>query len=103
MGIFLITIITFILMGSSASSAQDAFILRSEGLQTLPTKYMSFSENLNENANINDLQNAPWISELATSQSYVDGYWVKIIIKNETNETAIGTERKKSLCQPDWG
>ncbi len=90
MGKFLITIITFILLGSSASSGQDAFILRSEGLQTLPTKYMSFSENLNENAKIYDLQSASWNSELATSQSYVDGYWVRFIIKNETNETAIG-------------
>ena len=90
MGKFLITIITFILMGSSVSSAQDAFILRSVGLQTLPTKYMSFSENLNENAKIYDLENASWISELATNQSYVDGYWVRFIIKNETNKTAIG-------------
>ena len=108
MGKFVITIITFILMGSSVSSAQDAFILRSVGLQTLPTKYMSFSENLNENAKIYDLENASWISKLATNQSYVDGYWVRFIIKNETNETAIGTiiigtESKKIFVSTELG
>ena len=107
MGKFLITVITFILMGSTVTSAQDAFILRSVGLQTLPTKYMSFSENLNENAKIYDLENASWISELATNQSYVDGYWVRFIIKNETNKTAIGrnhnwNREKKSSSQLNW-
>ena len=58
------------------------FVLEDEALQTLPHRFMTFAEGLDENATIINLENAKWNSLLQTPQSFVDGYWGRIFIRN---------------------
>ena len=75
---------------SSSNSTESVFILESDALQTIPRAFMLFSENLDEKASIVELQNEIWNKRLKTNQSFVDGYWVKVIIKNITKNASVG-------------
>ena len=68
---------------------------------------MTFAEGLDENATIINLENAKWNSLLQTPQSFVDGYWGRILIRNMTNFLC-GTQsqleqREENLCQVEKG
>lgn len=87
--IFLILIFIFTLSDSSLAT-DNVFIFDKKILKTIPPEKMFFTENLDANATVQDLNNAIWYSELKSNQSFVKGYWVKIVIKNSTNDSDVG-------------
>ncbi len=79
----------FLLTTTSGFSSEN-FILKEESLHTIPSKYLQFLEGYNEFVDIDDLENGNWQPKLKNAQSIYDGYWVKIVIKNELSIENIG-------------
>ena len=75
---------------SFGASAENVFILESEGLLTIPPENLEFLEGLDETTPFEKLQSAEWSPALVNNQSFVDGYWVKVKILNKRKTEAIG-------------
>ena len=75
---------------SVGASADNVFILESEGLLTIPPENLEFLEGLDETTPFEKLQSAEWSPALVNNQSFVDGYWVKVRILNKRKTEAIG-------------
>ena len=83
-------IIFVFLIFQKTISAQIVYNLKTEELQNIPYKYFKFLENSNENLSIKELENSKFENNLNSVQSYYDGFWVKLSILNETNQTDMG-------------
>ena len=82
--------LSILLTAGPAIADVKVFVLEDEALQTLPHRFMTFAEGLDENATIINLENAKWNSLLQTPQSFVDGYWGRILISNMTSTSSVG-------------
>ena len=76
----ILAILSMLFMAGPAVADVKVFVLEDEALQTLPHGFMTFAEGLDENASIINLENAKWNSLMRTPQSFVDGYWGRILI-----------------------
>ena len=47
-------------------------------------------EGVSHDLTYNELVEASWSSKMQTPQSFYDGYWVRIKVKNKTNEKNLG-------------
>ena len=83
-------IIFVFLIFQKTISAQIVYNLKTEELQNIPYRYFKFLENSNENLSIKELENSKFENNLNSVQSYYDGFWVKLSILNETNQTDMG-------------
>ena len=87
----ILALLTLMLFRMGVVTAQEVFVLDSASqLQTVERKHMQFLEGFDEHATFEQLQQAGWQPELSSHQSFVDGYWVKFLVRNELDSTSIG-------------
>ena len=65
--------------------AVEPFVLDTGMLETIPPKNLNFLEGLDHDVPFEVLENAEWTENLFNAQSMVDGYWVKFVVKNNSN------------------
>jgi len=84
-------ILFLMLFSVELAKAEEVFVLNTESqLQTIERKHMQFLEGYDEHASFEQLQKADWQRELSSHQSFVEGYWVKFLVRNELDSTTIG-------------
>ena len=84
-------ILALMLFSIELAKAEEVFVLDTESqLQTIDRKHMQFLEGYDEHATFEQLQKADWQPELSSHQSFVEGYWVKFLVRNELDSTTIG-------------
>ena len=84
-------ILALMLFSVELSKAEEFFVLDSKSqLQIIDPKYVQFLEGYDEHATFEQLQKADWQRELSSHQSFVEGYWVKFLVRNELESTNIG-------------
>ena len=84
-------ILFLMLFSVELAKAEEVFVLNTESqLQTIERKHMQFLEGYDEHATFEQLQKADWQRELSSHQSFVEGYWVKFLVRNELDSTTIG-------------
>jgi class 3 adenylate cyclase len=83
------------------------FVLPETGLATIAPRHLEFLEGFDHTASLDQLRNAGWLPRLQADQSLVDGYWVRLRVKNSQPTSAIGiehnynTEKKIFAVHPD--
>ena len=70
--------------------AQEPFVLDTAMIKTIPPKHLLFLEGLDHDISFEALENAKWTEKLINVQSLVNGYWVKFIVKNNSDSNLIG-------------
>ena len=70
--------------------AVEPFVLDTGMLETIPPKNLNFLEGLDHDVPFEVLENADWTENLFNAQSMVDGYWVKFVVKNNSESNVIG-------------
>ncbi len=70
--------------------AVEPFVLDTGMLETIPPKNLNFLEGLDHDVPFEVLENAEWTENLFNAQSMVDGYWVKFVVKNNSESNVIG-------------
>ncbi len=70
--------------------AVEPFVLDTGMLETIPPKNLNFLEGLDHDVPFEVLENADWTEKLFNAQSMVDGYWVKFVVKNNSESNVIG-------------
>ena len=90
--IFKSILIFFVFLFSISKTlfANEIFILKNEGLSTLPPSYLEFLEGYDENISFSELKKNTWNNSIQDPQSFINGYWVKYRIKNQLNSKEIG-------------
>ena len=77
-------ILCLMLFSDELTKAEEVFVLDTESqLQTIERKHMQFLEGYDEHSTFEQLQKADWQRELSSHQSFVEGYWVKLLVCNE--------------------
>ena len=69
---------------------EKTYYLKNDNYQNIPRSYFEFLENKDHNLTINQLKNSTWSKELKTNQSYYDGFWIKLVIHNQTENQYLG-------------
>ena len=87
--LFLILTLMVFVCGKN-TFAQEPFILDTGMLETIPPKNLKFLEGLDHDVPFEVLENAEWTEKLFNAQSMVDGYWVKFVVKNNSESNVIG-------------
>ena len=87
--LFLILTLMVFVCGKN-TFAQEPFILETGMLETIPPKNLKFLEGLDHDVPFEVLENAEWTEKLFNAQSMVDGYWVKFVVKNNSESNVIG-------------
>ncbi len=87
--IFLLLTICFFVSSKNAF-AQEPFVLDSVMIETIFPKHLSFLEGADHKTPFEVLENAEWTENLINVQSMVNGYWVKFIVKNNSDSNVIG-------------
>ena len=83
-------ILALMLFSIEFAKAEEIFVLDSTSqLQTIERKHMQFLEGYDEHATFEQLQKADWQQELSSHQSFVEGYWVKFLVRNELDSTSV--------------
>ena len=100
-------ILVLVFFSIELAKAEEVFVLDSASqLQIIERKYMQFLEGYDEQATFEQLQRSDWQPEMFRNQSFVDGYWVKFLVRNELDSTSIGLfhnlnfEKKYSSTTP---
>ena len=70
--------------------AQEPFVLDTAMIKTIPPKHLLFLEGLDHDISFEALENAKWTEKIINVQSLVNGYWVKFIVKNNSDSNLIG-------------
>ena len=70
--------------------AVEPFVLDTGMLETIPPKNLNFLEGVDHDVPFEVLENAEWTENLFNAQSMVDGYWVKFVVKNNSESNVIG-------------
>ncbi len=84
-------ILALILFSMKLAKADEVFVLDSKSqLQIIDLKYVQFLEGYDELSSFEQLQKAVWQKEMSNNQSFVEGYWVKFLVRNELESTKIG-------------
>ncbi len=87
--IFLILTIIFFVSSKNIFS-QEPFVLNTAMIETIPPIHLSFLEGSDHDIHFEALENAEWTDKLINVQSIVNGYWVKFIVKNNSDSNVIG-------------
>ena len=87
--IFLILTICFFVSSKNIFS-QEPFVFDTSLIETIPPKHLSFLEGSDHDILFESLENAEWTDKLINVQSIVNGYWVKFIVKNNSDSNVIG-------------
>ena len=66
------------------------FILNTDDFETIPSKHLEFVEGFDQNTPFEKLFKLDWKKKLQNDQSFVDGYWVRFSVQNNTNKKNIG-------------
>lgn len=66
------------------------FTLNMDDFKTIPSKYLEFVEGVDENTPFEKLLKLDWKKKLNNDQSFVNGYWVRFSVLNNTNNKNIG-------------
>ena len=69
---------------------EKIYLITSGDQTSIPREYYSFLEGVKYDLSYEDLAEADWSSKLNTPQSFYDGYWVRIKVKNKTKEENLG-------------
>ena len=84
-------ILALMLFSIELAKAEEVFVLDTESqLQIIDLKYVQFLEGYGELTSFEQLQKAVWQKEMSNNQSFVEGYWVKFLVRNELESTKIG-------------
>lgn len=75
---------------NSNSKDTPYYILDLNTFDTIPKKYLEFSEGIDENASFKTLSESEWKKTLDDDQSFINGYWVRFSILNNTKQDSIG-------------
>ena len=75
---------------NSNSKDTPYYILDLNTFDTIPKKYLEFSEGIDENASFKTLSESEWKKTLNDDQSFINGYWVRFSILNNTKKDSIG-------------
>ena len=75
---------------NSNSKDTPYYILDLNTFDTIPKKYLEFSEGIDENASFKTLSESEWKKTLDDDQSFINGYWVRFSILNNTKKDSIG-------------
>ena len=87
--IFLILTICFFVSSKNIFS-QEPFVFDTSMIETIPPKHLSFLEGSDHDILFESLENAEWTDKLINVQSIFNGYWVKFIVKNNSDSNVIG-------------
>ena len=87
--IFLILTIFFFVSSKNIFS-QEPFVLDTAMIETIPPIHLSFLEGSDHDILFESLENAEWTDKLINVQSIFNGYWVKFIVKNNSDSNVIG-------------
>jgi len=91
--IILFTIIV-ILLGKNQLIAfeneEKIYLITSEEQKSVPREYYSFLEGVSYQLTYKELAEASWASKMNNPQSFYDGYWVRLKVKNKMNEENLG-------------
>ncbi len=87
--IFLILTICFFVSSKNIFS-QEPFVFDTSLIETIPPKHLSFLEGSDHDILFESLENAEWTDKLINVQSIFNGYWVKFIVKNNSDSNVIG-------------
>ena len=66
------------------------YILDLNTFDTIPKKYLEFAEGIDENASFKTISESEWKKSLDDDQSFVNGYWVRFSILNNTKKDSVG-------------
>ena len=66
------------------------FAINSKTFETIPSKYLEFVEGFDENASFETLSSLEWNKVLNDDQSFINGYWVRFSILNNSENNEIG-------------
>ncbi len=96
---FLLLIIVLFCCISSVSFSQKSigefqdnktFILNTDDFETIPLKYLEFVEGFDQNTPFEKLIKLDWKKKLNNDQSFINGYWVRFNVLNNSNKKNIG-------------
>ena len=85
---FILTICFFV--SSKNIFSQEPFVFDTSLIETIPPKHLSFLEGSDHDILFESLENAEWTDKLINVQSIFNGYWVKFIVKNNSDSNVIG-------------
>ena len=85
---FILTICFFV--SSKNIFSQEPFVFDTSLIETIPPKHLSFLEGADHDIHFEALENAEWTDKLVNVQSIVNGYWVKFIVKNNSDSNVLG-------------
>ena len=66
------------------------FVIPQGGPATIPTNHLEFLEGADETASFEFLEKSDWAPRLVADQSLVDGYWVRLRVKNTLPTDGVG-------------
>ena len=76
--------------GSGGDFSAPVFVIPQGGPATVPAAHLEFLEGADETADFEFLEKAEWAPKLIADQSLVEGYWVRLRIKNTLPTDDIG-------------
>ena len=88
--LFLLLIFSFTLSLKANNNLGKVYQVTSEESKNIPREYYSFLEDVSHQLTYKDLSKASWTSKMKTPQSFYDGYWVRLKVKNKTNKVNLG-------------
>ncbi|MDG2196610.1 MAG: SpoIIE family protein phosphatase [SAR324 cluster bacterium] len=71
-------------------NGEKIYLITSEEQKNVPREYYSFLEGVSHQLNYKELAEANWTSKMNNPQSFYDGYWVRLKIKNKLDEVNLG-------------
>ena len=89
----LLLIRTFFCLGllfavlTSVTFAKDPFTLTSGDYQEITREHMEFLEGVSPDTPLEVLQSADWQDTLPSKQAYVEGFWMKFRLNNQSTAT----------------
>ena len=80
-----ILFILFLLFNATLSFSQEkidrpVYQLENENLQTIPHSYFQYLEGVDHTIPFKELKSEKWTNNMKTTQSFYDGYWIKIAV-----------------------
>ena len=84
-------ILFIVLFCIETATAQEPFIISSESLERIPPKHLNFLEGFDHDVPLETLENAEWTEKLMSAQSIVEGYWVRFVVQNNVQPTALAS------------
>ena len=78
-------LLVFIISIFKQSYAQDPIKLVDERNRLVPIQFYQYNETLSLDANPKKLSSAKWTETLVDQQSYINGFWIKFDVQNNTD------------------